>query len=110
MLKFNQYSATNGGAYGSTLSPKEISGQLLLMEGCLSAGITFAALDNLNMKEAFRHFGVKLPSAIYLKNHTPFVLEEEVKYRHVRRASDLRGEKEHQITGSTKITFRLTQR
>lgn len=79
---FRDFSAAAGGAYGSTLSPKEIMAQVLFTKGCLSAGVPLNALNNPAMKEALLHAGVKLPAATHLAKHIPFIMKEEVR-RHV---------------------------
>lgn len=79
LASFKEYSEALGGAYGSTLSAKETSGHILITKGCLSSGVALHALDNPEMKAAFLHFGVKLPSSSHLGNYIPFILEQEVR-------------------------------
>ncbi|CAB1100668.1 unnamed protein product [Ectocarpus sp. CCAP 1310/34] len=75
---FREHSASVGGAYGSTLTPKEVTQQILFTKGCLSAGVPLNALNNPTMKDALHFAGVKLPSANHLANYIPVILKEEL--------------------------------
>ena len=78
-MVFHIYSLDAGGVYGSTLNPKDIMAHVLIAKECMSAGVPLNALDNPTMRNAFLHFGVRLASATRLKNHIPFINEEEVR-------------------------------
>ncbi|CAB1104467.1 unnamed protein product [Ectocarpus sp. CCAP 1310/34] len=78
MNLLREHFASVGGAYGCTLTPKEVTRQILFTKGCLSAGVPLNALNNPTMKDALHYTGVKLPSANHLANHIPAILKEEI--------------------------------
>lgn len=79
-VAFHRSPLDAGGVYGSILNPNDVMAQVLILKGCLSAGVPLNALDNLDTRNAwFLHFGVRLLSATHLKNHIPFINEEGVR-------------------------------
>ncbi|CAB1114448.1 unnamed protein product [Ectocarpus sp. CCAP 1310/34] len=80
MNVFREHSASVGGAYGCTLTPKDVAQEILFTKGCLSAGlVTFERPEQPRMKDAYHYAGVMLPSANRLANHITVILKEEMK-------------------------------
>ncbi|CAN0544757.1 unnamed protein product, partial [Ectocarpus sp. 12 AP-2014] len=66
-----------GGIYGSSLTPMELTTQIMAVEACLSAGIPLHALGNPRFKDFLHHLGARLPGSNHLGNHIPFIEQKE---------------------------------
>ncbi|CAN0463950.1 unnamed protein product [Ascophyllum nodosum] len=75
---FRQYSNSLGGIYGSLLSDRDLTTQIMAVEGCLSAGIPLNALANPLFRDFLHHAGAKLPAGGHLSNHIPFIEKKDM--------------------------------
>ena len=71
-------SAKAGGLYASSLPRHEYLNQVLLVKGCLAAGIPLNALNHPLMKAFFEHIKINIPSSNHLGKHVTVLAKEEV--------------------------------